>query len=89
MKTSSVPDELADQAHQFELVVIHFRNHLGAPKVAEACEFVLEVDGCDAHACRMDPTAGFAKIKFWRTHVGAPATVASLARSPMNNRRRR
>src|SRR5208337_1644709 len=39
-----VPDEVSFETNDLELIVVHFRNHSGLPRLREAVEFFLEPD---------------------------------------------
>src|SRR5262249_19110858 len=45
-----MPDEIAPELDDLELVVVHLRDDLGLPLFAKQCEFLREVDGSVAHA---------------------------------------
>jgi hypothetical protein len=45
-----VPDEVALQLHDLELVVVHLGDDLGLPLLLEQCELPAEVDRLVAHA---------------------------------------
>jgi hypothetical protein len=66
-----MPDEIALQTHDLELVIVHFRNDFRLPLLTEEAEFLLEVDGLVVHGIPSSARINGARVVNMRLPIHA------------------